>query len=192
MRKRALIYTLIVIAGLAIAVLFDYKSYPPRQKTLPTTPPTTSETESPKASQESKTYPVSVFFSKRPDSDNDPGKVFAVARTSPDLGVGTFAISELLKGPTETEKAQGYFTTVRVRSGESNCGGEDFTLMIENGTATLRFCRQFDHLGVVADGQAESELKATLKQFSTVQKVVILNRDNNCEFDLSGMNLCKQ
>jgi hypothetical protein len=140
-----------------------------------------------------KTYKVSVFFSKHPESDDDPSKVFPVTRTSPDLGVGRFAISELLKGPTAAESAQGYFSTATFRTGsESTCGGDDFTLKIEGGTATLKFCRQFDHRGVVADGQADSILKATLRQFSTVKKVVILNPQNNCEFDLSGQNLCLQ
>ncbi|OYW44641.1 hypothetical protein B7Z28_00050, partial [Candidatus Saccharibacteria bacterium 32-45-3] len=71
------------------------------------------------------------------------------------------------------------------------CAG-DFSLKIKEGVATLQFCKPFDHLGVVADGQADSTLKATLKQFDGVQKVIILNSGGDCEFDLSGMNLCKE
>lgn len=135
-------------------------------------------------------YSVLVYFSKHPESDNDPGMTFAVRRTSSTLGVGSFAITELLKGPTATEADRGYFTTARLRNATSTCGGADFTLAIKDGTATLQFCKPFDHLGVVADGQADSEIKATLKQFPTVQKVVVLNYQGNCEFDLSGLNLC--
>jgi hypothetical protein len=139
--------------------------------------------------ERARTYQVSVYFSKHPDSDDDPSKTFAVARTSPDLGVARFALSELIKGPTAEEKLQGYFTTIGFREGESTCGS-DFTLRIENGTARLQFCKQFDHRGIVADGQADSEIKATLRQFDSVQKVIILNQRGDCEFDLSGENKC--
>lgn len=144
-------------------------------------------------SSQPKTYDVLVYFSKRPDSDNDPSKVFPVKRVSPDLGVGSFAIAELLKGPNETESTNGYFSTANLRSGStSNCSGKDFILTVNGDTATLKFCRQFDHRGVVADGQAESEIKATLKQFNSIQKIIILNYQGNCEFNLSGQNLCLQ
>lgn len=136
--------------------------------------------------------PIKVFFSKHPESDNDPSRVFAVSRTSPDTGVARAAIRELLTGPTQAERDQGYFSTIRLRDDASNCDGQDFTLSIDNGTATLQFCRTFDHLGSVADGQAESSLNATLMQFSSVDKVVILTKNGDCEFDLSGMNLCKE
>lgn len=156
----------------------------------PSSPAATDDTG--RAQQPSTTYPVSVFFSRHPESDDNPARTFAVSRTAPDLGVARFAITELLKGPTAQETNQGYFTTARLRPGTSSCAPQDFTISIKNGTATLQFCRQFDHLGVVADGQADSTLQATLRQFSTVSKVIILNPSGDCEFDLSGMNLCKQ
>jgi hypothetical protein len=151
-----------------------------------------SSSSSGSTSDEPTTYDVKVYFSKHPESDNDPGATFAVARTSQDLGLGSFAITELLKGPTASESDKGYFTTVRLRSGDSTCNGKDFTLRIAKGLAQLQFCKPFDHLGVVADGQAESEINATLKQFDTVTKVRILNSSGNCEFDLSGQNKCLQ
>ena len=156
---------------------------PPTEETIPQDQP---------QPQTPTTYPVSVYFSKHPDSDDDPSKTFPVSRTSPDLGVAKFSITELLKGPTTDEQSKGYFTYVRLRSDTSSCNGADFTIKIENGVATLQFCKTFDHIGSISDGQAESNIKDTLKQFPTVQKVVILNKSGNCEFDLSGLNLCKQ
>lgn len=135
-------------------------------------------------------YLVLVYFSKHPDSDNDPSKTFSVQRTTQTLGVATFAIQEVLKGPTSSESSQGYFSTVALRNEPSNCAGADFTLSIIDNVARLQFCRPFDHLGVVADGQADSVLKATLQQFKSVKKVIIVNFQGNCEFDLSGLNLC--
>lgn len=188
--KQFIIYGLILLTAVVVAVLFDRQSYPPR--TEPTEITTSDSPNEPRQNTQEQEYPVQVFFSKKPDSDNDPNKVFAVNRIASDAGTGKFAVTELLKGPSETEKAQGYFTTVRLRAGESSCDNQDFSLKVENSVATLQFCRQFDHLGVVADGQADSSIKATLQQFDTVKKVVILNQQGNCEFDLSGMNLCKQ
>ncbi len=144
------------------------------------------------APSEQLTYPVKVYFSKHPESDDNPSRTFAVARVAPDLGVGNYAIADLLKGPTQDEAAQRYFSYTKLRSDVSNCNGADFTLSISAGVATLQFCKTFDHIGSVSDGQAESEIKATLKQFSSVEKVIILNKNGDCEFNLSGLNLCKQ
>ena len=203
MRSRTAIYvTVAILAFIALSVA-GYFYYAGKNSPEANTPPATNGTSqtTPSSNQagsnggatQQQTYDVSVYFSKRPESDDDPSKVFPVKRTSSNLGVGTFAVTELLKGPNETESAAGYFSTANLRSGSiSNCGGKDFTLTITGGTATLKFCRTFDHRGVVADGQAESEIKATFKQFSSVQKVVILNTQNDCEFNLSGQNLCLQ
>ncbi len=185
--------TLVVILAALSFMTFNYFN-----RVTGTLPPVSSgqntqpQANPPPVDETPQYYPVKVYFSKSPDSDDDPSKVFAVSRTSPDSGVASFAVKELLKGPTEAEKANGYFTTVRLCSGESNCNGQDFTLNVSDGVATLRFCRTFDHLGVVADGQADNEIKATLKQFNSVEKIVILNNNDKCEFDLSGLELCRQ
>lgn len=202
MASKKLLYTglilLILIAAGAVAFTY-YQSHrptgqPPASEpttiTAPTTTPTdTSATTTPTAPAP---HQLSVFFSKHPESDNDPSAIFAVSRSTTDSSVGTFVINELLKGPTPAEASAGYFTTARLRSGDSNCGGPDFTLDVNDTVAILKFCRPFDHLGVVADGQAASELKASLLQFSTIKRVMILNSNGNCEFDLSGLELCKQ
>jgi hypothetical protein len=192
----------VLIAAILVLLIggwFYFTSNKPATTPTNNQPSSTSQTNNPSSESQDQnqkttpaTYPVSVYFSKHPDSDDDPGKTFAVKRTSPDIGVAKYAIAEILKGPNANEISEGYFTTVALRDATSVCSGQDFTVVIKDGTATLKFCRPFDHRGVVADGQADSELKATLKQFSSVNKVVILNWQDNCEFDLSGQNLCKQ
>ncbi len=137
-------------------------------------------------------YLVKVYFSKHPDSDNDPSKTFPVNRTSPTPAIGTYAISQLIVGPTSDEAALGLYSTVRVRNDVSNCDGQDFKLTIAGGVATLRFCRTFDVIGTMSDATAQETIKANLLQFSTVKKVVILSKTGNCQFDLSGQNLCLQ
>ena len=86
-------------------------------------------------------------------------------------------------------------------SGASYCsapfptGGPDFTLTLnkkgnvtETGTATLRFCRTTSSPGIGADARVKAEINATLKQFSSIKKVVILNKDGHCFADTIGQD----
>jgi hypothetical protein len=144
--------------------------------------------------------PVLVYFSKQPDSYNDPNAVFPVHRTSPTLGVATYAIQQLIAGPTQSEAAAGYFTELKgALSGSSNCGGADFKIALDKrgatpqtGTATLRFCRQLSLPGDQSDPRIKAEITKTLTQFSNIKAVVILTRDGHCFGDLSGMDMCLQ
>lgn len=150
-------------------------------------------------------YPIKVFFSKYPESvSKDFTAVYAVERTSPTIAVGTFAIQLLIAGPTLSEQQAGYFTELNtLLSGASNCsaplpvGGPDFTLTLdkkgtvtEKGTATLQFCRSTNSPGIGADARVTAEINATLKQFPTIKKVVILTKDGHCFGDLSGKDSC--
>lgn len=143
-------------------------------------------------------YPVRVYFSKHPDTDNNPAAVFPVNRTSPNLQVATYSIQQLIAGPTASETAAHYFTPLPSSlTGSSNCGGPDFQITLnmkgttpEAGTATLRFCRPTQLAGDLTGGVISAEINATLKQFSTIHKVVILNSSGSCFDDLSGQNLC--
>jgi hypothetical protein len=145
-------------------------------------------------------YPVKVYFSKHPDSDNDPTAVFSVDRTSPDLNVATFAIRQLIAGPTTDEQNAGFYTELKgAFSGTSSfCDGSDeFVLSLnqrgritEQGTATLRFCRTLTLAGDLSGARITAEIKTTLLQFSTIKKVVILQSNWSCFGDLSGLNSC--
>ncbi len=137
----------------------------------------------------SKTYPVKVYFSKHPDSDSDPTKVFAVSRTSTDAGVAKFSLSELIAGPTAAEKTQGYYTQLTV-SGSSSCAGDSFTISIVSGKATVKFCKETSLGGELDSARLQAEIETTIQQFSTITKVVVLNKNGDCMFDLSGMNMC--
>ena len=134
---------------------------------------------------------VRVFFSRRPESDDDFTAVFPVGRTAPDAGVATAALRALIAGPTPAEAAQGYFSELgAMLVGPSSCGGPDFTIRIEDGLATVRFCRAVSSAGIGQDARARSALDATLRQFSTVQRVRLLTQDGDCLFDMSGENRC--
>jgi hypothetical protein len=150
-------------------------------------------------------YPIKVFFSRYPESvSTDVTAVYAVDRVSPTSAVGTFALQLLIAGPTLSEQQAGYFTELNTMlSGPSNCsgklpvGGPDFKLTLnmkgsvpEKGTATVQFCRTLTSTGIGADGRVTAEINATLKQFPTIQKVVILTKDGHCFGDLSGKDFC--
>lgn len=145
-------------------------------------------------------YPVKVYFSKHPDSDNDPAKVFAVGRVSPTLGVATYAVRQLIAGPSSSEQGTGLYTPLTASiSGTSNCGGADFTITLnmrgqkpEPGTATLTFCRTVSLAGDLTGGRIVAEINATLLQFSNIKQVVILTRDGACFNDFKGQNDCLQ
>jgi hypothetical protein len=150
-------------------------------------------------------YPIKVFFSRYPVSvTSDPTAVYPVQRTSPTLSVGTFALQMLIAGPTPSERSAGLFSELNtLLSGPSNCtaplpvGGPDFTLTLnqrgsrsEPGTVTVRFCRQLNSPGIGADARVRAEITATLTQFSSIRRVVILTRDGHCFGDGSGLDRC--
>lgn len=168
---------------------------PGRTAPAGTATPSLQRTESPATAPPATAVaaPVQVFFSKDPDSQNDPAKVFAVQRVSSTLGVARFAVEELIKGPTPAETALGYYSEWQKFQymGASDCGGENFALSIDTGRATIRFCRSVRLLGTLSDARADQTLKATLLQFPSVDKAVILDKQGHCLFDSSGMDLCK-
>ncbi len=133
-------------------------------------------------------YQVDVYFSRHPESDTRPGAVFAVHRTAPTLGVATYAIAQLIAGPTPTEAAKGYFTPLSdAFSGDSSCGPNGFVITLnmhgqtpEIGTATLQFCRTMRGLGDTPSGIAYSEIVNTLRQFPSIKQVFIFNKDGSC------------
>ena len=149
-------------------------------------------------------YPIRVYFSKFPDSANNFTAVFPVDRISPTIAVGTFAIQLLIAGPTPKEWDAGYFSELNsILTGPSNCsaphptGGPDFKLTLnmkgptpEQGTATVKFCRATMSPGIGADARIQSEINATLKQFTSIKKVVILDKNGHCFGDQSGQDRC--
>ncbi|HEY1387404.1 MAG TPA: hypothetical protein VGF38_02580 [Ktedonobacterales bacterium] len=149
-------------------------------------------------------YPVKVFFSKTPDSENSFNATFPVNRVSPTSQVESYSVQLLIAGPTPEERTEGYYSELNsLFSGASQCpslgpvGGPDFTLTLntkgttaEQGTATLKFCRATLSPGIGADARVLSNLQATLMQFATIKKVVILNVQGNCFGDQTTQNLC--
>lgn len=131
---------------------------------------------------------VRVFFPKNPEQQTNLSYVEPVWRQVTNTAVAQSAINQVLAGPTLQERKQGFVAPIKL-SGASNCG-QDFTLSIVSGVARLRFCKQVVSAGIGDDARAISSINATLKQFSTVRSVVILDNTGRCLGDMSGENRC--
>lgn len=162
----------------------------------------TSVTQAPASTQSTITYPVKVYFSRLPLSNTNFDAVFPVDRLSPTSSTGTFAMQQLVTGPNAAESGQGYFSEIKDHLvGSSVCSPAatkaGFTLSLnmkgstsEQGTATLKFCQSFASAGVGTDARAIAEINATLMQFASIKKVVILTQDSHCFGDESGTDVC--
>lgn len=154
------------------------------------TPPHSSNPASPAPTpqQPKFKYRVKVYFPKTPESNDNFSYVEPVWRNTNSDGVAQFAIAQLLAGPTPQEQQIGLVPAVRLKDA-SNCGG-DFKIEIAAKVAQLQFCRTVVSGGVGNDARALSALKATLKQFPTINSAVILDKNGNCIGDGSGENRC--
>ena len=162
-----------------------------------TTWPSTGSAQ-PSAQPPARGHAVKVYFSKHPQSDQNATAVFAVRRISPTLAVATFALGQLVVGPTRTETKAGYYSALAgLLHGPSDCGGPAVRIMlnrrgmtVEPGTATVRFCRRSRSGGIFDDVRVQYEIVKTLTQFPSIKRVVILNKFGQCFGDLSGRNTC--
>ncbi|MBU2542141.1 GerMN domain-containing protein [Patescibacteria group bacterium] len=109
-----------------------------------------------------------------PNSQLDPNmlncmKVFRTTRTIDEtLAVGRAALEELFKGPTAQETQDGYFTNIPT-------GVKIQKLTIENGVAKVDLSKELEQ-GVGGSCRVDSiraQITETLKQFPTVQSVII-------------------
>jgi hypothetical protein len=114
---------------------------------------------------------IKVFFS---NNNLDPeilcNKVFAAEREILKIeAIGAAAINELLNGPTETEKQEGFFTNI-------NFGVRLLGLDIDkDGVARVDFDQQLQ-AGVGGSCKVaaiRAQITETLKQFSTIKNVII-------------------
>jgi hypothetical protein len=112
-----------------------------------------------------KTY----FGNSNLDPQNSCNKVFAVNRDIPKTqSPARAALEELLKGLSDSEKAQGFFTSI-------NTGVKIQKLTIVNGVATVDFDEALEQAvgGSCRVAAIRAQITETLKQFSTVKSVVI-------------------
>lgn len=116
------------------------------------------------------TVKVKAYFNNgKMDPEVSCNKVFPVEREiTKTQSIGRAALEELLAGPNESEKAQGFFTSI-------NPGVKIQKLTIQDGEARVDF-NEILEAGVGGSCKVSAiraEITETLKQFSTVKKVII-------------------
>ncbi len=113
---------------------------------------------------------VKIFFNNNQmDPEMSCNKVFPVERIIEKTeAVGRAAIEELLRGPVETEKTQGFFTSI-------NSGVKIQSLAIKDNIAKIDFDEQlqFQVGGSCRVSAIRTEITETLKQFESVKNVII-------------------
>ena len=113
---------------------------------------------------------LQIFFNNsKLDPEYSCNKVFSVQRQVPKTtAVARAALQELFIGPTEAEKSAGFFTSI-------NPGVKIQSLKVENGKAYVDFDSKIEEGvgGSCKVSAIRSQIIQTLKQFSSVQDVVI-------------------
>lgn len=116
------------------------------------------------------TIRVKIYFNNnKMDPEFSCNKVFYIEREilkTP--AIATAALQELLGGPSNIEKSQGFFSSI-------NQGVEIQSLVIENGVAKVDFSEQLEYKvgGSCMVSAIRAQITETLKQFSTVKDVII-------------------
>ncbi len=120
--------------------------------------------------QQNETMTVKVFFNNsRFDENFSTGRVYPVERVLPKTqAVARVALEELLKGPSDKEKSDDYFTSI-------NQGVKISRLSIKDGIARVDFDGQIESQlgGSARVGAIRSQITETLKQFPSVKEVII-------------------
>jgi hypothetical protein len=123
-----------------------------------------------KFGQSAETTTVKVYFNNNNlDPEASCNKVFPVDRVIPKTtAVARAALEALLAGPTTTEKASGYTTSI-------NAGVKIQSLTIENQIARVDFDEQLEFQvgGSCRVSAIRAQITQTLKQFSTIENVII-------------------
>lgn len=113
---------------------------------------------------------VKAYFNNdKMDPEFSCNKVFPVEREIPRTKeVARAALEELLKGTTDEEEAEGFFTSI-------NPNVKIQSLIIESGVAKVDFDEQLEFQvgGSCRVAAIRAEITQTLKQFSTVKSVII-------------------
>lgn len=126
-------------------------------------------------SDKGETVTIKVFFVPKGSNQLQCDDVVAVNRTvAKNVKIGTVALEELLKGPTEQEQKLGYITQIPI-------GSKLNYLTVRNGEARADFNQATEMGGgSCAQGIITTQIRKTLLQFATV-KTVKLSIDGRTE-----------
>ncbi|MDD5032260.1 MAG: GerMN domain-containing protein [Patescibacteria group bacterium] len=117
---------------------------------------------------------VKVYFNNsKLDPETSCNKVFSVEReVIKTEAIARAALEELLKGATEEEKGKGFFSSI-------NPGVKIQSLVIKDGVAKVDFDEQLEFQvgGSCRVAAISAQIRETLKQFPTVDEIIISIND---------------
>lgn len=143
---------------------------------LATTPSTTGAV-TPTA-DESGNREIKIFYSHSTDSIKDPSYAFYFLRTTPREDLETFAIEQLIAGPSAYEiSTYNVFTPIKL-VGESNCNGKDFKLTTTSTKVEVQFCKDLDLSRENEGSRIRNLINYTIDQFGE-REVTILKKDGS-------------
>lgn len=118
----------------------------------------------------SETISLKIYFNNNLlDPESACNRVFPAERqVSKNTEIMRAAIEELIKGPTEKEKSEGYFTSI-------NSGVSINNILIKDGIAYVDFDEQLEFQvgGSCRVAAIRAQIEKTMAQFQGVQKTVI-------------------
>jgi spore germination protein GerM len=116
------------------------------------------------------------FTNSRLNKSQDCEKVYAIGREEDETaGVAEQALTELLAGPSETERKDGY-------GSEIPKGTKLRSIKIAGGVATADFSGELNRGGGACHVAAiHAQIENTLRQFPSVKSVVISSEGNSME-----------
>ncbi len=162
--------------------------------TITTTPvPTTTVAPTSIPVPSLKTVKVYYFSGTQFNIPGNTNYLLAKERKSSRTDIATFALEEMIKGPSEAEiNGSDKLVNIVKLEGVSTCFGRDFTLSINNKVATLRFCKTIVKENDVYPIAFAQMIQNTLNQFPTITSVRIYEANGNCYNDtMSDINYCK-
>lgn len=119
-------------------------------------------------------YRIDIYFTnleKEAEEKDGEIHVYPLKRGTNRDEVAAFSLSEMIKGPSEDEKAQGYYSEVVVEGVQT--GEEPFNIRIVNKTAYVNFTKPLKFNSASSKERARMQIERTLTQFVTVDRVVI-------------------
>ena len=128
---------------------------------------------------------INIYFSKDPESFDDPLTLYPVIRELNGNDPISFAVSQLIAGPTNEDKENGLFSEL-VLSGESNCQGMNFEYTVNSKVVTLQFCRKLELSGEMQGARIKEMIHRTLTEINNIEDVIILGQNGSDIFDLKG------
>jgi hypothetical protein len=136
---------------------------------------------------------IKVFFPKNPESYNDFSYSSPVYRCQPlSQNKYSYAMNQLTRGLRAGDISGGLFYAIKINMrATSLCPtNSNYRITKFDSILLIRFCKPIISNGVGDDARIINTVNQTMKQFSEIKKVVLLDQNWHCVGDMSGLDKC--